>query len=623
MTVGKILPANEAVLKARFPAVLHKIIEAGDRMPDSFHYVLEDGAERLMMQRGEHSFCPYGDHNPDILIKRWFDNLRLAGESLYGITGFGDGSHLKYFLQESGTGINFLVAEKDPALLRETLSRFDLSDLLSHQRFILGTGKLDDEYFASIQGAALTGVDDVNSLIFSPLQSVDEAYYDKMRNELLRQYLVIRPLMEVNVRTAINLQENTFQNLPHMAQSPDVGEMKGEFPDIPFVLVGAGPSLDESIDFLKSVQDKAIIITSNSPYRKLINSGIRPHMVVTADPMPPTLAGFEGVNLDDVPLVCPFSAYPEIVQRFSGRILSWCTYNPIVDLVKSYMGQKPGTIIMEQGTVSGCVLDLSKLFGCRKVLFVGQDMAVRDDGRYYTDDSSYADSGAHYSHSSTGQRLAGNTQEKVLVEQRLFVYLKTFEQFIAKKDSSVEYRNLARTGVKIEGAPYLNYDQALDWIGSPSNSAFCDRMRFLLEQQRQCPDLEEVFNRATDYVERLLEKSLSAAIETEMLPAKLEEANYSNHKLINALLEKGGDINRLVDSSKEFWNFLLEGKTKGELVVYQRIMRDIDFPNKNWKAIQANKEYFWALSEGCHWLLGMLDKYVSNHDAPSVEPNSI
>ena len=621
MTARKMLPANEAVLRTRFPAVLRKIIEAGDRMPDSFNYSLENGVERLMLQRGDYSFCPYGDKNPGMLIKRWFDNLNLAGESLYGVTGFGDGSHLKYFLQESGTGITFLVGEKDPALLRETLARFDLSDLLGHQRFLLGTGELDDDYFASIQGAALTGVNDVNSIVFSPLHSVDEAYYDKMRNELVRQYLVIRPLMEVNVRTAINLQENTFQNLPHMAQAPDVGEMKGEFQDIPFVLVGAGPSLDESIEFLKSVQDKAIIISSNSPYRKLINSGIRPHMVVTADPMPPTLAGFKNVSLEDVPLACPFSAYPEIVRLFSGRIFSWCTFNPIVDLVKQHMGLPTGTTIMEQGTVSGCVLDLSRLLGCRKVLFVGQDMSVRDDGRYYTDDSSYADSGAHYSHTANGQRLPGNTQEKVLVEQRLFVYLKTFEQFIAKKDPSVEYRNLARTGVKIEGAPYMDYEQALEWIGSSSNAPFCEKIRVLLDHQKECPDLGAVFKSAKGYVENLLEKSLSAAIETELLPEKFKSTNYSDHKSVRNLLAKGGEINRLVDSNKSFWALLLEGKTKGELVVYQRIIRDIDFPNKNWKAIQGNKEYFWALSEGCHWLLETLEKHVSRKDGiPTGDP---
>ena len=404
MKPSRMLPANEAILKARFPSAYAKIIETGERMPDSYYYEKIDGTERLMIQRGEHSFCPYGDNNPTKLIKRWYENLNLVGESIYAITGFGDGSHLRHFLKESGTGINMLASEKDPALVRETLARFDLSDLLGHQRFILGVGELDDEYFAAIQGAALTGVNDINSLIFSPLNSIDETYYQKMRNELVRQYLVIRPLMEVNVRTATNLQENTFRNLPHMAQAPDVGEMKGEFPDIPFVLVGAGPSLDESIEFLKAVQDKAIIITSNSPFRKLINSGIRPHMVVTADPMSPTLAGFQNVSLEGVPLACPFSSYPEIVRRFSGRIFSWCTYNPIADLVKAHMKQKPGTVIMEQGTVSGCVLDLSKLLGCKKVLLVGQDMSVRDDGRYYTDDSSYAD--YRFSLFANGKRTA-------------------------------------------------------------------------------------------------------------------------------------------------------------------------------------------------------------------------
>ena len=68
---------------------------------------------------------------------------------------------------------------------------------------------------------------------------------------------------------------------------------------ISFGLASKRPSLIElidseaSIDFLKQMQDKAIIVTSNSPYRKLINNGIRPHLVVTADPMEPTLAGFQ------------------------------------------------------------------------------------------------------------------------------------------------------------------------------------------------------------------------------------------------------------------------------------------------------------------------------------------
>ena len=611
MTPKSILPQNEMLLRKRFPIVLQRILNIGNKMPQDFYYEDSESGSTLMIQRGEYSFPAYGSFKKENLIKRWYSSLVLHPESLYAITGFGDGSHLLHFLNESSSGTNFLAAEKDPAHLRETLARFDLTKLLSDERFILGTGEIDDVFFADIQGAALSGVSDVNSVVFSPLHGVDEGYYDKMRNELVRQYLVVRPLMEVNVRTAIDVQKNTFENLPHLANAPDVGEMKDQFRDIPFILVGAGPSLDESIDFLKSVQDKAIIVASNSPYRKLINSGIRPHLVVTADPLSPTLAGFENVSLENVPLACPFSAYPEIVKRFSGRILTWCTFNPIVDLLKDRMGLRPGTKILEQGTVSGCVLDLSKLFGCKKVLLVGQDMAVRDDGRYYSDDTSYADTGAHYSSTEKGQRLPGNTQEKVLVEGRLFVYLKTFEQFIAQNPET-EYRNLARTGVKINGAPYQTYDEALDWI-SDSNSQIFDRtVSKLLADQGDCPDLKTILSPIFKYTEDILSNSLAAAVKTELIPDKFSGTNYADNKQIKNLLSEAGKVNSLVDSSKLYWNFLFEGKTKGELVNYRRKIRDIDFPNKNWSAVQRNREYFWALSEGANWLLEQLEHYFGN-----------
>jgi len=622
MSEKSILDANLRILKARFPVVLERILAVGDRKSDNFFYEDSNDGSTLMIQRGEHAFPAYGENKREQILKRWFKGLKLTGESLYALTGFGDGSHARYFLNESEKGTSFLIAEKDPAFLRETLCRFDCSDFLANDRCVLGVGELDDAFFNDIQGAALTGVNEVNCIVFSPLHAVDESYYDRMRNELLRQYLVVRPLMEVNIRTATDIQENTFKNLSHMAHAPDVGELADRFPDIPFILIGAGPSLDESIDFLHEVKDRAIIVASNSPYRKLINNGIKPHLVVTADPMSPTLLGFNNVSLEGVPLACPFSAYPEIVSRFSGRILSWCTFNPIVDVLRDRTGGRKGTPIMEQGTVSGCVLDLSRVFGSRKVLFVGQDMSVRDDGRYYTDDSFYADSGAHYAETTKGQRLPGNTQDKVLVEGRLFVYLKTFEQFIAK-NPNIEYRNLARTGVRIQGAPYLNYDDAIAWIGNETSSKpFAESITQLIDNQGDCPDLGTIFRPARQFAEKLLELALSAAVETEMLPEKFSGTNYADNKQIKELLSQAGQINSHVDSNNLLWNFLFEGKTKKELVNYRRMVREIDFPNKKWAAVQRNKEYFWALSEGCHWLLGALEDHFPVPQATEVQVNA-
>ena len=609
MSISQLLPENEVVIRARFPEVYRRLQAALSAQPQDFFYDSTESEQHVLKTlRGEHCFETYGAGPKEDLIKRWFNGLDLAPESFYAISGFGDGSHLEYFLKHSSNGIIFLVAEKDPALLRETLSRIDCSKLLASDRLILGVGKLDNGYFKDIQNAALSAIQDVNMVVFSPLHSVDEQYYDRMRNELIRQYLVIRPLIEVNLRTAPLIQRNTFTNLPIMASAPDLAEIGSGFEDIPFVLVGAGPSLDESISFLQEVQDRVIIVTSNSPLRKLLNNGIQPHLVVTADPGSPTFEGFDGVNVEGLRLACPFSAYPAIVDLFPGRIFSWCTYNPIVDLLKKAQGKTSGSKIMEKGTVSGCVLDVSRLLGCKKVLFVGQDMCIRSDGRYYTDDSAYADRGAHYANTSQGHRLPGNTEDEVLVEGRLFVYLKTFEEFI-RGQGEVEYRNLARTGVRVQGAPFFSFEDSLLWIGDSTNEKFVQKLDYLLSQKVKSPPLVDVLNPCRKYTANILDLALSAAIKTEFLPEKFAGMNYADNKAIQELIMAGEKINSLVDSNKDYWGVLFEGKTKAEIVSYRRKARDIEDPNENWAVVQRNKEYFWALAEGCHWLLSEMNKH--------------
>ena len=73
---------------------------------------------------------------------------------------------------------------------------------------------------------------------------------------------------------------------------------------------------------------------------------------------------------------------------------------------------------------------MGRLLGCKKIFLVGQDMCVRSDGKYYTNDSHYADVGTDVTEKIDGHRLPGNTLDEVIVEGRLYVYLKTFEKFM-------------------------------------------------------------------------------------------------------------------------------------------------------------------------------------------------
>jgi hypothetical protein len=131
-----------------------------------------------------------------------------------------------------------------------------------------------------------------------------------------------------------------------------------------------------------------------------------------------------------------------------------------------------------------------------------------------------------------------------------------------------------------------------------------------LSSQIPCPSLPDIYYRTKKYTENLLEQALSLAIKTELLPEKLKGSNYLNNKALTSLLNESQKVNRIVDSDPKLWNLLLDGKTKSELARYKRISRDIDGDNKNWVSAQKNKEFFWALTEGCHWLLSLLDRKI-------------
>ena len=83
-------------------------------------------------------------------------------------------------------------------------------------------------------------------------------------------------------------------------------------------------------------------------------------------------------------------------------------------------------------------------------------------------------------------------------------------------------RNLARTGVRIKGAPYQTYEDALQWIGPDTSSKpFVDKVSYLLDNQGDCPDLRLIYKPAKTYVEELFKEVLAAAVETEVLPENI------------------------------------------------------------------------------------------------------
>ena len=96
------LESNLVVLRNRFPVVLDRILASGKQPPLHFKYI----GEELHTLRNGKSFPTYGAMKHDKLFKHWLSAIPLKSESLYSVTGFGNGAHVRQSIKQNSPKTN-------------------------------------------------------------------------------------------------------------------------------------------------------------------------------------------------------------------------------------------------------------------------------------------------------------------------------------------------------------------------------------------------------------------------------------------------------------------------------------------------------------------------------------
>lgn len=135
-----------------------------------------------------------------------------------------------------------------------------------------------------------------------------------------------------------------------------------------FVVIAAGPSLDDNMEFLRESQGKKTLIAVGTVFRKLLEAGIVPDMVVVLDFMERIYRQIEGLEDQKIPLLLGMTAYwkfAENYQRDKYKI-------PITDSPGKGRDKDAWVI---GGTVTHLAMEAAIRFGAEKIYLVGVDLA--------------------------------------------------------------------------------------------------------------------------------------------------------------------------------------------------------------------------------------------------------
>jgi len=168
------------------------------------------------------------------------------------------------------------------------------------------------------------------------------------------------------------------------------GIFKGS--ELPAVIVGAGPSLDQHVEALKASKDNCFIICLDAAYPVLEKNGIQPHCIVCLDHSDRQWFNFKDRDLQGTFVMLSTTIHPltfDEVRRSKGRVL-WFNIadgsTPVCKAISKMSGGK-GALYPGSLTSSGA-MQLAIWMGIEKMAFIGHDLCYLDLNKGYSEEVS-------------------------------------------------------------------------------------------------------------------------------------------------------------------------------------------------------------------------------------------
>ena len=172
------------------------------------------------------------------------------------------------------------------------------------------------------------------------------------------------------------------QNLPALGRrGRDIGQLRGAFAGSGAVIVGAGPSLDGSIEWLRQQSTRPLIIASHKAAKTLLRAGIDPDFIVMLDPKQGA-RHLAGCDLSRVAaLITEVAVDPQVLDHGDLPLLPYCSGTETLGLV-SAVGDLRIPLVRSGGSVLHIALQFARLVGCERISLLGADFGFPGERLY-------------------------------------------------------------------------------------------------------------------------------------------------------------------------------------------------------------------------------------------------
>lgn len=272
--------------------------------------------------------------------------------------------------------------------------------------------------------------------------------YDEMLEEFSENYRSVLDKFIFNSKTELFFKEITRRNfvinkrnLQKTIYDIDNRSLKKDW-----IIVAAGPSLDDQIDFIKNNSDRSTIIAASTVYKKLLTYGIVPDYIAAIDPQNRTYGHLEGVENTDTPLIMTITSNWKFGAKYKGDKYIYPASS--VSYVEEYFADRKIKTLNLGGSVTILAIRAAIELGADKIHLVGADMGFPGGMSHVKGTMDY--SAIDKDECISVESVDGET---VYADKLMCEYREEIEELIVEYPS-VRFVNYSNKGALIKGATW-------------------------------------------------------------------------------------------------------------------------------------------------------------------------
>lgn len=371
------------------------------------------------------------------LANYWYSTEK----SNYIIYGLGFGYHVKELLSMDNN-VHIEVYESDMNVLQLACAFSEIGPILKHPNI---TFIYDPEFVKLSKRLQTISEDDEFVIHYPSLRNIKNANVkEKLENYFIEYSSVKNQLHLLNGNFKSNIKQYNYL----------VDELESKFKGKDLYIIAAGPSLDKNFLKLKNVKNDSIIIATGTVFRKVLNAGICPDYIIVTDANERVYAQIAGLENEKVPMLLLSTAFKGFALHYKAD--KYLILQQGFKKSEEHANANGSRLFKTGGSVSTTALDVGISLGCKRIVFLGLDLA-------YTDNYVHAIGTSSRDLTSTEdlRQIEDINGNMIYTSKSLDIYRQWIENRI-KDIKGIEFIDATEGGAKIKGMKIKKLDELIE-----------------------------------------------------------------------------------------------------------------------------------------------------------------